>query len=100
MVNIKDMAIRKRLIMLIPALVLMAYALRGNTQPEFYSRYMKYSSEELLRMGNTYAEKSKLADSALVCFSDWVYWALVCLFLRVLQLRKVIRQPAASQAHC
>ena len=88
------MAIHKRLIMLIPALVLMAYALRGNTQPEFYSRYMKYSSEELLRMGNAYAEKSKLADSALVCFS------IVGIFLRVLQLRKVIRQPAASQAHC
>lgn len=35
----------------------------------FYSRYMKYSSEQLLKMGNEYAEKIKLADSALVCFS-------------------------------
>lgn len=69
MINIKNMAIHKRLIMLLPAFVLMAYNLMANTQPEFYSRYMKYSSEELLRMGNIYAEKSKLADSALVCFS-------------------------------
>lgn len=69
MVNIKDMAIRKRLTMLIPALVLTACNLRANTQPEFYSRYMKYSSKELLDMGNAYAEKSRLADSALVCFS-------------------------------
>ena len=69
MINIKNMAIHKRLIMLLPAFVLMAYNLMANTQPEFYSRYMKYSSEELLRMGNTYAEKSKLADSTLVCFS-------------------------------
>lgn len=58
-----------KLIILLFIFLLSAYNLSAAQQPEFYSRYMKYSSEQLLKMGNEYAEKIKLADSALVCFS-------------------------------
>lgn len=58
-----------KLIILLFIFLLSAYNLNAAQQPEFYSRYMKYSSEQLLKMGNEYAEKIKLADSALVCFS-------------------------------
>ena len=58
-----------KLIILLFIFLLSAYNLNAAQQPEFYSRYMKYSSKQLLKMGNEYAEKIKLADSALVCFS-------------------------------
>lgn len=63
------MAKCNKLIILLSMFMLCAYKLSASQQPEFYSRYMKYSSEQLLNMGSEYAEKTKLADSALVCYS-------------------------------
>lgn len=69
MKDMKSMIIHSKLIAILSMFILFAYNLNAASQPDFYSRFVKYSSDELLRMGNDYAEKLKLADSALVCFS-------------------------------
>lgn len=61
--------IRKPRMLLLLALLLAALTVNAASQPEFYKRYMKYPSEELLQMGNRYAAFSLQPDSALVCFS-------------------------------